>query len=783
MATPRVGAHASSRRATRGASRGGGTPGALAAAAILSFTASASGEEPDALPPVVVVGTTPVLGSGVDARRLPSNVQRLGPQEISENRPLGLSDLLRARVGGAIINEVQGNPLQPDVSFRGFSASPLLGVPQGLSVYQNGVRVNDAFGDTVQWDLVPEFAIAAVDVLPGSNPVYGLNTLGGALALRMKDGFRYRGAHLSTEGGSFGRVRSLLESGGSRGDFAVYGAAEAFGELGFRDHSPSAARRLYTDVRHRGKAHEVGVSLTAVNNELRGNGPLPLDLLRRDRSAVYTYPDLTDNRMALLSLDGDLQVSDSLSLQGTAYVRRLSRHTLNADEAPFAPCATSPGLLCDPTSPLVDTNGAPIPASIGGDGAVNTTTTGTTALGAALQATWQARTASTENHLTAGATVDGAPIDFSRGTEVGVLQTDREIAPAGVRLSGDEFRTRLSVGTVAMGTYVTDTLTVARRISVTGSGRLNVVALDLNDRDGAALDGSHQFLRVNPALGVAYHPSPSWSLFGGYGESNRAPTAAELACSDPAVPCRIPNAFLSDPPLKQVVSRSAELGARGDTRFGPRSTMSWSVALFGSRSTDDILFVAGDRVGTGYFRNAGATQRLGAEARATSRIGRFATFVRYQLLRATFETSLTLPGDNHPDATLDAAGRSVIRVEPGDTMPAMPVHSVKVGAGVFPIPRLWTGISALGSSSQVFRGDESNQLAPVPGYVVLEADVSYGVSSQVTVFARARNLLGTNYETFGVLGDATGVIPAATNPRFLSPGAPLGAWLGIDVAL
>lgn len=82
----------------------------------------------------------------------------------------------------------QGNPFQPDLNFRGFTASPLLGTPQGLSVYMDGVRLNQPFGDVVSWDLIPRSVIGSIALMPGSNALFGLNTLGGALAIQTKDG-------------------------------------------------------------------------------------------------------------------------------------------------------------------------------------------------------------------------------------------------------------------------------------------------------------------------------------------------------------------------------------------------------------------------------------------------------------------------------------------------------------------------------------------------------------------------------------------------------------------
>src|SRR5262249_21172264 len=68
------------------------------------------------------------------------------------------------------------------------AASPLQGTPQGLAVYMQGIRVNEAFGDTVNWDLIPKVAIGRSDVWT-NNPAFGLNALGGAISFQMKDGF------------------------------------------------------------------------------------------------------------------------------------------------------------------------------------------------------------------------------------------------------------------------------------------------------------------------------------------------------------------------------------------------------------------------------------------------------------------------------------------------------------------------------------------------------------------------------------------------------------------
>lgn len=775
------------RRRSRSSRRSTGRPGCalLAAGVASSVSVESLAEEPSkSIPEVVVIGVAPVPGAGVEEERVPRNVRRVGSREIADVHPLGLNDVLNARVGGVVVNDTQENPLQPDVSFRGFSASPLLGVPQGLAVYQDGVRVNEPFGDTVQWDLVPEFAVGEIDVLPGANAVYGLNALGGAVVLKMKNGFSFHGAHAAGEAGSFGRLSGLVESGEERGKWAVYAAGSVAGEHGWRDDSPWIARRLYADVRRRDGATELSLGVTAANNELRGNGPAPIELLDERRASVFTYPDITTNRTVLVELQANTELGPAFSVQGVAYVRRTARDTLNADDAGFAPCGATPAVLCDENGgSLLSESGRPVPASAGGNGAINTTNTRATSFGAAAQASSGQPVLGLENTFVAGASVDGAPVSFERRAEVGRLTADRGVAGSGFRASGDEFRTSLAAEQTYLGFYATDTLSPSKALSFTVAARVNGVFETLTDELGSSLNGSYRFFRVNPSLGVTYQIVNGLGAFASYGESNRAPTPAELTCSDPAVPCRIPNAFLSDPPLSEVVSRSVELGLRGRRRLMPRGSVEFSVAAFASRNSNDILFIAGSRVGTGFFQNSGVTERLGGEASVAGTVGKVRAFANYQLLRATFEEHLLLPGANNPRAVSSSPGERVIAVEPGDRIPGMPVHSAKLGLAVEPVKRLVLGVSSLLTSSIYYRGDEANLLEPVPGYVVLGADASYEILSFASVYVKARNVLNTRYETFGVLGDPATVFPGMRDPRFASPGAPFGIWAGLDVSL
>src|SRR4029450_4224744 len=205
------------------------------------FDTAARARDPVRIPPVVVIGTAPLPGLGTPVEQVPSNVQTFGASEIDRQRTGGVAEFLNFNANSTSLGSPTGNAYQPDVSFRGFSASALLGTPQGLSVFQDGVRINEAFADVVNWDLLPKNAVAAMKLLPGSNPIFGLNTLGGALTIQMKDGFAYPGAQVSVSAGSFARTEVTAEAGGNDGTLGLFAAAEGIRDGGYRDHSSTGA--------------------------------------------------------------------------------------------------------------------------------------------------------------------------------------------------------------------------------------------------------------------------------------------------------------------------------------------------------------------------------------------------------------------------------------------------------------------------------------------------------------------------------------------------------------
>jgi iron complex outermembrane receptor protein len=278
-----------------------------------------------------VVGTSPVPGLDRPRDEIPSNVQSIRRDRLRDTGAAGLPELLGTQLQSVNVNEIQGNPYQADVNYRGFTASPLLGTPQGLSVYQDGVRINEPFGDIVNWDLIPRNAIASIDLIPGSNPLFGLNTLGGALAIRTKDGFNNAGTGFEAYTGSFGRDSLTVEHGGNKDELGWYFTGTRFKEDGWRDSSPSDVNQFFGKISHRTAKHELDLNLTHANSDLIGNGLTPLSFYEQRRKSIFTSPDNTRNKMTMVSLTGGYWLDDVHMLSGTIYVRKNNVRTLNGD--------------------------------------------------------------------------------------------------------------------------------------------------------------------------------------------------------------------------------------------------------------------------------------------------------------------------------------------------------------------------------------------------------------------------------------------------------------------
>jgi iron complex outermembrane receptor protein len=637
---------------------------------------------------VDVVAATPLHGLGVPRLHIPANVQVFTADQLRGSVD-GLTSLLTDRAGSVQTSDAQASTFGPDLVFRGFFASPLLGASQGVAVYQDGVRLNDAFGDTIQWDAVPTGAIASVNLLPGSNPLFGLNALGGALSIRTKDGFEFAGHHATVNGGSFGRRTIEAASGGHHRAFAYFISGALTDEAGWRDFSPSTIRRVFGDAAWRGATSAVDVSVTAAANDLTGNGAVPLGLLDSDRRAVFTHPDATSNDTALVTVKAHRAASEHTLTEAVGYYRWTRTGTFNGDAA------------------AVD--GSDDPAAAAGFDAINNISrTRTRAAGATGQITRTAPIAGRENHFVAGAGLDAASTQFAFATEWAHLTPDRGTTGSG--LFDADARVDLDSRVTTGSAFVTNTASLTRALAVTTSARFNVTALQLRDQIGTALNGDHRFVRVNPAAGLTYQLRSSLNAYGSYTQSSRVPTAVEVTCANPEDPCRLPNAFVSDPPLSQVVGRTWEVGARGNI-----ARLRWSAAAFRTSATDDIIFVgSGTHRGEGHFQNVALTRRSGLETSIEGDLPHaIQVFGAYTVQRAVYGTGLQIASPFHPDAE-DGA----LAVEEGDRLPGVPSTIVKGGVTIRPASGLVIGVNARAQTRLFLRGDEANLLPPVPGFIV-----------------------------------------------------------------
>lgn len=743
--------------------------------------------------PRVVIPTSPSASpssaSEIDADKVPASVNVVDSRQIERTGSPNITDALMQSVPSVNISEVTGNPFQPNLEFRGFVASPVSGTPQGLAVYQNGVRINEAFGDTVNWDLIPTLAIKSVTVVT-NNPAFGLNALGGAVDLRMKDGFSYQGTELSVMGGSFGRIQGSGQWGKTiDNNYAVYGALEGAHDDGFRNFSQSDIRRFYGDIAYRNDVNEFHLNMGVADNRFGASATVPAELLQQYWGATYTTPQTSHNQVGYFNLTGKVEATPTWTIEGAAHLRFFKQSTQDGNPTGTQPC-DDPTLLCfgDTSTPAVGLNGVqlsnPFPdGSFLGEN--DRTSTRSTTAGLSFQATNDDRLFGHGNHFTIGTSIDTSVTWFNASAELGTFDPDYVLNGSGIFLgpSGSPVTdgpVSLRATNQYIGVFALDTFDVTDRFSITGGGRFNTANINLQDQLGTALNGNHNYDRFNPVIGGTYKITPELTFYAGYSEANRAPTPLELGCADPANPCTIASFLVSDPDLKQVVSHTVEAGLRGTKELNI-GTLSWKLGGFRAKNTDDILDIPSPVLqGFGYFQNVGDTRRQGIEAEVNLKSSTLQIYASYSFIDARFLDSLAL-GSNSPFA--DANGN--IQVMPGNVIPAIPRHRVKAGIDYAVTDQLKIGGDAIWVSSQYFVGDASNQAPQLPSYAVFNAHASYQINKTFQIFGRIDNIFDNRYSTYGTFFD-TGQLPnfanggaPFTDPRSLSPARPRAIYAGL----
>ena len=784
---------------------------------------------------VEVLGVAPLPGLAIPRDQIPANVQTARADDLARSQAADLSQFLGRHLASVQLTEAQGNPFQADVSFRGYTASPLLGSAQGLSVYLDGVRLNQPFGDVMSWDMLPKSAISTIALMPGSNPVFGLNTLGGALAIQTKDGASHPGSSVQASVGTAGRRALEFETGGARADgLSWFATANRLHDDGWRGGMPSDLNQGFIKLGQRwgegsGRAGQAWLTVALADNRLHGSGLQEQGALAQDWRSVYTRPDINHNRALLLNLAANQRLSDGFSVAGHVFVRRLLSSTLNGDineaaldqpvyqptPAELAALAAAghtgvpaagesaantafPRWRCI-ASAVLQTSPA-----LACNGLINQTQTAQSQLGLAGQLHWQGQALGLAHQAVLGLAWDASRVQFNQGSELGYLTADHRITGVGAlgdgirggTLEGAPYDTRvdLAARTRTASVYASDTLGLSPRSHLTLAGRYNrsrVRSRDAITPGGGpgSLDGDVVFARLNPAVGLTFAASPGLTAYAGANQGSRAPSAVELGCADPENPCKLPNAMAGDPPLRQVVTHTVEAGLRGTGAAG--SGMRWNLGWFRADNRDDILFVADKASGFGYFKNFGQTRRQGLEAGGSLRVAALNLAANLTLLDATYQSDEVLSGASNSSNDQALAGLpgvvGRISVRSGDRIPLMPRQMLKLMASGMLAPGWQASADVATVAGTYARGNENNAHQPdgsvylgtgrSAGYALLNLGLEGRLGPGWAVFAQLNNALDRRYATAAQLGaagqDAQGRFIAQPLPANANGDSPL----------
>ena len=746
----------------------------VSACIYLFITLPVLGQNIDDVEKINIYGQTPLSTNSVSEYSAFGSVQTINAQALSQSQAISLAEHMKNQLVSLHINDVQNNPFQPDVQYRGFTASPLLGLPQGISVYLNGVRFNEPFGDTVNWDLIPLAALDTVALYSGSNPAFGQNTLGGALALQTKNGFSYTQNELEARFGNFGQQQFTVQSGGNQGNWGYYFVANNYQEDGWRDHSESELQQMLATLSYASDVRTIDFTFSANNNEMLGNGAIPEQLAElAGRNAIYTQPDKTETSFQQFSIKSDNVINKQTSWQANIYYRQNEINSINGDDSDYEECESGTLYsLCEEgeddslervhfvgydedvwLSQLSDIDADEV------DGTFNTGFTDSESYGAALQ--WVRLSHfdapdslySFDNEFIFGLGADQAEISFTSNTEFAILHNDTindDRSVTGIGLYDSDSRVSLKVKTQQHYLYFLNAMTFGGNFTLNLAGRYNYADVSMKDQiesGKGSLNGEHIFHRFNPAISVNYQLNQEYAVKVSYSESSRTPSPAELSCADEEDPCKLPNAFVADPPLEQVVAKTTEASLHYDiTNFSAVAT------VFSTLSYQDIIFQqAGDKSNEGYFINLDKTQRQGVELAFSMQLSDVDFGASYNLLKATFESPFVSFSPVNP------LGPNR-EVSPGDEIPGQPKHQFKLHANWQFNDEINVGTEFLYASSSYYRGDEANENKKISAYAVTNIYLNYQINEQLRLSAKVDNLFDRHFDTFGTYGEADEVL-------------------------
>jgi outer membrane receptor protein involved in Fe transport len=397
----------------------------------------------------------------------------------------------------------------------------------------------------------------------------------------------------------------------------------------------------------------------------------------------------------------------------------------------------------------------------------------------------------------------GDMTDMLGATQLGsdfVFDSSRAPLMSGAGIQDPRQTTGLTGKQYTARIFATDTLSLNNQWHLNAGASWNFTRVDNVDTlqgppsvaGDASLTAKDSYTRLNPTVGLTHTPNDNVTFFTSYSESSRAPTSIELGCSNPNNPCLLPSAMADDPPLNQVVAKTYEFGGRGNLTENIR----WNAGVYHAMNHDDIQFRASTINGAGYYQNVGRTKRQGLDFGLAGNVDKFKWNASYSYVRATYDSDVDFVSPSNSSEDAD----SIINVKPGDRIPSIPAHQLKL-RGQYAVTPDWSiGTNVIGYSDQYVWGNENNQhranaaacadtdncaqgKGKLGGYFTVNLDTQYNIGSGWKAFAKATNIFDRDYYVSGRLAEtqfnSAGGFGHEAKMLGLLPGAPRAAWVGL----
>jgi outer membrane receptor protein involved in Fe transport len=685
------------------------------------------------LPPIEVVGSIapaagPTIGSGVPAR-----VTTLSADEVDAYEPRILSDAMKGVAGFSTYDDL-GSPYKLNLSSRGFYSSPVVGLPQGVAVFLDGVRMNEPEASQVNFDLLPMDHINRIEILSGNGSLLGRNALGGAINLVTARGTGPTSGTIELSGGSFGAARGEAHVSGYRqGGLDWYVGGNYNREDGWRQDTGEEGYQGFVNVGKLGETGGIRFQGFYSRDRAEPAGSLPESIFEDHADSNLTTGDFEN----LWAYQGSVQAYRQFGLgraSATVYLRRhrAERFNVNQEDDPDAfgiSYNTSFGYTADYRTTKVINDRTSLSLRGGVDGEVTRV----------------------KIDIFADSTKFGGQRDLTTQARSPLW----DIAPFGAA--------DLLIG----------------RVTLSAGARFDYVRIPFENLVDPSLDTTGTYKRFNPRLGASVEVAAGASVFGSWGQAFRAPAVIENACADPETACPLPFALGDDPPLDPVTASTVEGGVRYQS---DRYSFSGSV-YYTSVKNDIFLTPFGDEdepTGStidGFFVNLDKTRRVGVELAAAYKFpAGHSVYANYAYTRATFQSDADIftirsAGEEPPADPADAVTNpfpTENAVTPGKRFPLVPDHQVKLGGLVKVGEYVSVGADGRYIGKQFLRGDEANVTDPLDGYFVADAHVGiefgrWEINGIVT------NLFQNESAIFGTFNINQGNPGGLTVERFLTP--------------